>query len=342
MDLALIVNDHVPSTSKAKRPHPIFSIYEVVGLLLGFLDARSLMAASTVNSFFHHIVGASRSLRSILFINLISYPYDAEIDSIHVAIGAPPEHDMMLSPIARVQRLILQENLRQQPPNRRVFRTQQLHLVRLNPFLVDAFPSFFPKPVIPTDRNSYTKLPWNKNARSIAAFAGREATWRNMQLSDPPVMTAHMHLKWSSNNGQTVVRKETTLDCGPKGLKMGRLYDVLHHLVVENGRFFPSGQSVEWGQVESPSITDRIRQQRDWDNNKWIWVERLIDPGTLQTLIPSVRRAGMSTNHTTVIQINVDYFHFGMDPLFGALLDQFKSEAAEEVDLQYEEVRGYF
>jgi hypothetical protein len=282
----------------------IFCIPELIELILYYLDTRTLLLASRVNTAFYQIITTSPTLQALLFFGPNPQPYSRANQSIPRTVLSTDSPELC---------------------------TRNLHRLQLNPLLALSFPFFFPKSTISTQREGFVELPWNKDAYSTAAYVRREASWRGMQLSDPPVMAAHVAITWTSI--RSVRTKVAALNCEPNGLKMGVLYDVIQHLVVEKGRFFFAGFDINWGVAEAETEDEWLREQRDWDQDKCIWVEEIAstDESSRKSM-----QAGLSQCKTSVIRIRVDNLFLGCVARLGPPLGQFKSDAAEEVNLRFE------
>lgn len=192
----------------------VLQIPELLELILFHLDNCTLLHATRVSRNFKVIITTSPTLQCKLFFR--------------------PEPHRSAPTISRALSNLISSDTFHSP------FSQNVQYFYLNSLLVDSFAISFDEN---GDKNTswslhgndhaFCSLPRPKNATAIPAYAWGNASWRRMLVSNPPIRTVHFNRKWSHGDRSNITQEKPSLNCGPDGLKMGLLYDLLQKYVEQ-------------------------------------------------------------------------------------------------------------
>jgi len=204
---------------------------------------------------------------------------------------------------------VLQQKLFFQGDNSYGFVNEQQYRCQVNPLLRDAFPS-----LLGNNENNhvgtelYLKLDWAKSDAKSKSYKRKEASWRRMLVTQPPIL-----LLKGVEDSCCIRRAENDSDKPheielPKGLRMATLYDVVReYIIIDYVHVF----TIKWPPMASDQKgceTDRVLKNR-----------------------PPYYDASITITITHVIQDSVDGLGFG---------NGFKSDAHQPLvaDINYKYV----
>jgi hypothetical protein len=101
---------------------------------------------------------------------------------------------------------------------------------KFNPLLHSSFLPWFED----NTRNRYKRgaewkaLDWNSTPKKQAAYACKEASWRNMLLCQPPIHVLSIERHWHSMGGEKLQQRSTHFE---DGVRMGLVYDRVYEAV---------------------------------------------------------------------------------------------------------------
>jgi len=176
--------------------------------------------------------------------------------------------------------------------------------VELNPILAKCFPPWFGKPPSSVTlesymakidaqggypmrgdkapettwkQNAFTSIPWASSAKATEAFRRRDASWRRMFLSQPPVLKLRVqdhqwHCRYGyldySNSSRTIVGK--SIEAERPGLRMGLYYDLVQQEMIwtDHGAMIPGMPlTATYMDVEFLVTTNASWKDLVWDSN---------------------------------------------------------------------------
>jgi hypothetical protein len=148
-----------------------------------------------------------------------------------------PLHDLLVN-AQRVSRLfhdiIISSRSLQQALFFRPKRDVSTANVHTNPLLRKKFPPWFkdkwlmPRTFALSDHKHFWRLDWNKSKERREAYARKEASWRRMLVSQPPVLDLHIKLRAEAVGGPSQKKGELRLE---DGIRMGLFYDIVQDFI---------------------------------------------------------------------------------------------------------------
>ena len=154
--------------SKSSAGYRIFTLPELVGLILPNLDAWTLLHAQRVNVMFRNIISKNTACQKVLFF----YPEEPAPALPTPSIAADPINETSSS---------------RSPPSS---ASSEFLAARSNPLLERAFADWFG--VSDISKRSFERLFTNPKRRE--ALLRKEASWRRMLVSQPPITNFQMFL----------------------------------------------------------------------------------------------------------------------------------------------------
>jgi len=131
---------------------------------------------------------------------------------------------------------------------------------KLNPLLLESFPAFFTRAaadnigVAKWHQEILSEADWNSSPEKIDAYSRKEASWRQMLVSQPPITIIKV-IKTTSTPGLDGKREGRLVKC--RGLKMGTLYDFIDEEVHSGSTHDSTGFDLEWNNIFSLTNTSQ-------------------------------------------------------------------------------------